>query len=387
MSSSDKDQSSPIIKHTPVANYKIPYWGAEAGSIRFPYYLEVIREGELLQDEAIDLSQKSYYVLGRQEDMVDALCGNTSISRQHCIIQHAKNGRVYLCDLGSANGTFWNNRKHQCKPQKYIPLWLGNSFIMGMSNRTYILSVKDGMDEQVRQFEDELKKRKTSFEIAELKKKRAEKRKKNYDSDGEEIIEDELPEDYDQNEENRNKRLRIEDQLTSEMFEFDERGFYDDTSKRKNDDKNLSTSSLMESNPTDMEGLVQKQERIKLHLANLKNELQKEIEMIEEQQSKTLNKKEDDDDELEMFMTGINTSLIQQNTQKKESLEREIKQLGEELSKVQDAITKTKPTATDKKTLEHQERDGEIIRDRLTREMFIHHIPQPNSETAPKSLQ
>ncbi|KAF0984271.1 hypothetical protein FDP41_007448 [Naegleria fowleri] len=407
-SSSEVSSTSKLIQ---VQNYKIPYWGVGGSSqqdvdatplpsnssatshepigssssssdhqqspsstqVKFPYYLEVIKEGELLEDESIDLSKQSYYVFGRQQDMSDVLCANNSISRQHCLIQHAKNGRVYLYDLGSANGTFWNNRKHQCKPHRFIPLWLGNSFTLGMSSRSYVLSVKEGYEDAVRKLEDDLRKRKTSFEIASEKKKKNEsnnneKKRKNYDSEGEEISEDELPEDYDENEDNRNKRLRIEDQLTSEWFEFNEREFYDNTSS-----KQASSSSTMDKNPSTLEGLVEKQEQLKLHLANMKKELETEIQMINDQQQKQQNSSSnaEEEDEFEKYMNTINSSLISQNTAKQKQLEKEIKEIEEELSRIQQAITKAKPSTKSAKERKQFEKDAEIMRDRLTRDMFL----------------
>ncbi|KAG2374695.1 hypothetical protein C9374_010439 [Naegleria lovaniensis] len=393
-SSNQSTSSTPLIQ---VQNYKIPYWGVGGSSqdldvdstssstnntigssssssdqppqiptthpqhsqVKFPYYLEVIKEGELLEDENIDISKQSYYVFGRQQDMSHVLCANNSISRQHCLIQHAKNGRVYLYDLGSANGTFWNNRKHQCKPHRFIPLWLGNSFTLGMSSRSYVLSVKEGYEDSVRKLEEDLRKRKTLFEIKSEKKKKnasTEKKRKNYDSEGEEISEDELPEDYDENEDNRNKRLRIEDQLTKidEFIKFIIHHGYE--------------------KPSTLEGLVEKQEQLKLHLTNLKKELETEIQMIQDQQqqqhSNTSNEGEEED-EFEKYMNSINSSLISQNTEKQKQLEKEIKELEEELSKIQDAITKAKPSTQSAKDRKQFERDAEIMRDRLTRDMFL----------------
>ncbi|EFC36936.1 predicted protein [Naegleria gruberi] len=329
---------------------------------KYSYHLQVIKEGEL-QPETIDISKQGFYVFGKQEDLSHIVCENITISRQHCIIQHAKNGRVYLYDLASANGTFWNNKKHQCKARKYIPLWLGNSFMIAMSTRSYVLSVGEEDEEAVRKLEDELKRKKTSLELEEIKKKKAEKRKKSYDSDGEEIVEDKIPEDYDANEDNRNKRLRIEDQLTSEMYEFDDREFYN--SSKKTEDN---TISIIDTKPTDMQGLLDKQEQIKLQLVGLRKELDKEIEMLEQQKNSSV--EDEEEDELEKYMATIKTSLITQNTEKKNKIEEEIKKLEDELVQVQDLISKTKPVA-DKKQNKKQAQDAEIMRDRLTRDMFI----------------
>jgi len=49
------------------------------------------------------------YIIGRESDVYieDHIYINSpSVSRRH-VAMKIKNGRIYLCDLGSTNGTYW----------------------------------------------------------------------------------------------------------------------------------------------------------------------------------------------------------------------------------------------------------------------------------------
>ncbi|KAL9658684.1 hypothetical protein ABK040_005840 [Willaertia magna] len=330
---------------------------------------KVIKEGELLE-ERIDLSKKSFYVLGKQPDQVDIPCINNSISRQHCVIQHAKNGRVYLYDLNSTNGTFWNNKKHQLKPNRYVPLWLGNQILLGMSTRVYVLSVKEGYEEKVKKLEEEIKGRKISLDKEKpVEKKRVKKDNKLFGDLDSDEDEDDNTEDnnnggyiYDFEEDQRNKRLRIEDQFTSEMFEFDDKEFYNS--------KQTSSSSKLED--LDESELQSRKEQIENQIRNLKRELKQENELIKENK-KQIEEEDEEDDELDKFMNTINTNLISETTQTKQNIQQEIEKLEEELKKVNELLQKSKGSNQKKQQQEKKfsEGDAEVIRDRLTRDMFV----------------
>jgi pSer/pThr/pTyr-binding forkhead associated (FHA) protein len=79
------------------------YWGAKTNPI-FPYYLQVIKQGTEL--EPIRIDTEPFYLIGRNVEGSNAITADHgSVSRQH-----ASNGRVYLYDLGSTHGSFWNQR-------------------------------------------------------------------------------------------------------------------------------------------------------------------------------------------------------------------------------------------------------------------------------------
>lgn len=58
--------------------------------------------------ETIRIGEKACYLLGRNEDVCDYGLQHPSISRQHAVIAHNKEGEVVVMDLGSAQGTFVN---------------------------------------------------------------------------------------------------------------------------------------------------------------------------------------------------------------------------------------------------------------------------------------
>jgi pSer/pThr/pTyr-binding forkhead associated (FHA) protein len=78
--------------------------GATTGSSNTAYYGNLLRRknGE---NHIID---KPHYTIGKDSLHVE-LCikDNSAISRQHAVIE-AKEGRMYITDLGSTNGTFLN---------------------------------------------------------------------------------------------------------------------------------------------------------------------------------------------------------------------------------------------------------------------------------------
>lgn len=86
-------------------DYIEPFWSSKP---LCDYSLEVMKEGAILSD--IPLSAKPYFVIGRQQDIVDIFQENPTISRRHAVLQHKDTGDLFIYDLGSTHGTFVNKR-------------------------------------------------------------------------------------------------------------------------------------------------------------------------------------------------------------------------------------------------------------------------------------
>ena len=99
--------------------------------------------------DEIDLTKKSFYLVGRQEDICDVYLENPTISRKHAIIQHKDTGEIFLYDMGSTHGTYVNKKAVQ--PNQYVKLKPNDMIKFGQSTRWFILT--GGPDEE----EDEVR--------------------------------------------------------------------------------------------------------------------------------------------------------------------------------------------------------------------------------------
>jgi hypothetical protein len=63
--------------------YIVPFWSSKP---KDKYSLDVWREGVIVDN--IDISQKEYYIVGRNKNICDIYSNNMTNSRVHCIIQH-----------------------------------------------------------------------------------------------------------------------------------------------------------------------------------------------------------------------------------------------------------------------------------------------------------
>jgi pSer/pThr/pTyr-binding forkhead associated (FHA) protein len=95
-----------------------------------------MKDGQILEE--IQLQSKAYYVVGRQQDVVDIFQENPTISRRHAVIQHKDTGDIFVYDLGSTHGTFVN--KKLIPQHQYIKLSAGDMIRFGQSTRWCILS-------------------------------------------------------------------------------------------------------------------------------------------------------------------------------------------------------------------------------------------------------
>lgn len=144
-------------------NFLVPYlepkWGGKPSE---EYKLEVLKSGVIL--EKIDLTERSFYVIGRLPSCNLSLAHPT-ISRYHAIIQYRATGDeknaagFYLYDLESTHGTFWNG--HRIKSRTYVRLHGGHMIRFGCSQRKYILQAPP--DDQEEESELSLTQLKVSF--------------------------------------------------------------------------------------------------------------------------------------------------------------------------------------------------------------------------------
>lgn len=120
-----------------VLPYKEPSWG---GIPEKKYKLEVLKSGVIL--ETIDLTLRSFYVFGRLP-VCDIPLAHPTISRYHAVIQYRLQGDeknpkgLYLYDLGSTHGSFWNG--HKMKPNMYVRVRSGHMIRFGSSQRKFII--------------------------------------------------------------------------------------------------------------------------------------------------------------------------------------------------------------------------------------------------------
>ncbi|XP_034945991.1 kanadaptin [Chelonus insularis] len=137
-------------------NYKEPAW---SGKPQNRYKIEVLKSGVIL--DTVDLTQKSFYVIGRLP-MCDIPLAHPTISRFHAILQYRlegddKNGPgYYLYDLESTHGTFWNGCR--IRPKTYVRLRGGHMVKFGCSQRKFIIQTpSDEVEEESEYSVSELK--------------------------------------------------------------------------------------------------------------------------------------------------------------------------------------------------------------------------------------
>lgn len=95
------------------------------------------------------IHRQSAYLMGRDRKVADVPLDHPSCSKQHAVLQYrlvnyvrddgSAGRRVtpYVLDLGSANGTFINNKK--IESQKYVQVMEKDVLKFGFSSREYVL--------------------------------------------------------------------------------------------------------------------------------------------------------------------------------------------------------------------------------------------------------
>ncbi|KAK0596957.1 hypothetical protein LWI29_020514 [Acer saccharum] len=114
------------------SNWQPPDWATEPRS--GVYYLEVLKDGELLDRISLD---RRRHIFGRQFQTCDFVLDHQSVSRQHAVVIPHKNGSIFVIDLGSAHGTFVANER--LTKDTPVELEVGQSLRFAASTRTYIL--------------------------------------------------------------------------------------------------------------------------------------------------------------------------------------------------------------------------------------------------------
>ena len=97
--------------------------------------MEILKDGQIISEE--DITQKSFYLIGRNRDYCDIVLDHPSISRRHAILQHKDTGELFLYDLGSTHGSFLN--KKLITQQEYVQLGIGDFMNFGSSTRKFII--------------------------------------------------------------------------------------------------------------------------------------------------------------------------------------------------------------------------------------------------------
>lgn len=139
--------------------YTEPLW---SGIPDKAYKIQVLKSGVIL--ETIDLSEKSFHVIGRLPSC-DISMAHPTISRYHAVLQYRAVGDernsvgLYVYDLGSTHGTFWNGNR--VRPRVYVRLQGGHMIRFGCSQRKFIVQAPEEDQEE-----------ESTFSVTELKEMR-----------------------------------------------------------------------------------------------------------------------------------------------------------------------------------------------------------------------
>lgn len=65
----------------------------------FESSLEIVHEGT--SSTKVPIDKKSFYLIGRQADLCDIVLNDEFLSRKHAVLQHSKEGFLYIYDLST----------------------------------------------------------------------------------------------------------------------------------------------------------------------------------------------------------------------------------------------------------------------------------------------
>ena len=143
---SQADGSVIVLKYSEPPN-------ARKASPRDEWKMFVFKDSAIV--DTVDLTQRSCWLLGREDKVVDLVAAHPSISGQHAVVQFRyiekrnefgdRIGRVkpYIIDLASANGTQLNGEA--LETQRFVELRDKDMVKLGHSAREYVfvLAPKD----------------------------------------------------------------------------------------------------------------------------------------------------------------------------------------------------------------------------------------------------
>eukprot|EP01080_Neovahlkampfia_damariscottae_P003269 gene3269-5712_t len=346
----------PNLHSTKMKRYETPAWSSKP---TIKYYLEVLKNGTII-DTIKFPENEQFVVIGRNEE----LCTNNfvfehpSISRQHAIIQHRNNGRIYIYDLGSTHHTFWN--KEEIKSFHYIPLRCGDLLKFGESTRQYVVSSDDQkallLSEQQRKIQNKALEEVVKKHVAE-KKNLFSKDDENENESEEDEEEKDVFDEEDEEELRNKKRLRIEDEVNPySMFDEDDE-FFDRTKKPKI----KKVKERVETQHT----LSKQREKIHLEILELEKRKKEINDRSTLKQSKN-QANEEEDDPLDAYMREMEKKIVTEDT---DNIDESLSSLLEERDRLDKLIDISKPAIATLKTKEQNKEEEKM--DVITQNMFI----------------
>ena len=164
--------SRPAAQPPPKVNYTPPEWSAAP---THPFRLEVIKNGAVV--ESVDVANKAFVLIGRQEDVCDIAMQHPSISRQHAVIQHRDSGEIFVYEMGSTHGTLLNKRRLPAK--EHVEMSVGDVLRFGASSRVYCLLGPDNLRKEVlRDNHTPAELQKLKYDLLQKKKQQMQERRK-----------------------------------------------------------------------------------------------------------------------------------------------------------------------------------------------------------------
>ncbi|CAH0487888.1 unnamed protein product [Peronospora farinosa] len=144
--------------------FQVPKWAMPPTRRNYRAQLQVDKGGKC--KEQISIGSQSCYILGRSKELSDIWVQHFSISRQHAVIAHDKEEQIFLMDLGSAQGTFLNDK--EIVPNERQKLTDGDRIKFGASTRTYVF--KNAIEEDEASDQKENKRTETASGNPELQR-------------------------------------------------------------------------------------------------------------------------------------------------------------------------------------------------------------------------
>jgi hypothetical protein len=332
--------------------YEKPKWSSTP---KIKYTLEVLKNGSIVGTINFPENEE-FVILGRSEELCSTnfVFEHSSISRQHALIQHRDNGRLYIYDLGSTHHTFWN--KEEIKPFQYIPLRTGDLLKFGESTRQYIVA-SDDIQAQILSEEQRKLQNKALEDSLKKKVSKKEERKMEEEEEEEEDEEDKNAFDEEDEEELRQKkRLRIEEEINPNSIFDEDDEFFDRTlkNKKKKVHQRVETYQTLS------------KQREKIHVQIL--ELEKRKKEVNEKGTKkeTLKKEGEEDDPLDAYIKEMEKKIVDEDTT---TIDEQLTELFEKRNELDKLIEFSKPAIEGLKTKEQRKEEEKM--DVITQHMFV----------------